>query len=403
MTKNKSILILLISLLLFSTASCRKDSPNVIFPVAGIGIVEDEFYWENVFQSYWDIMNHSYVFWMADETDWDEVYETYMPKFKELSSLYETTEAQVIKDSALTYFSRLSSTLIDHHYGLEIQGNPIGPGAFEKIKDRPNYYAPEYGDFFDNFYYRTIQDDVQNVIMDAFGNTFLCSFKDKDIVYLYISSFRLTDILYYDIKGHNYNTEFEDIIFNIFKELEEDPNIKGLILDVRYNGGGSLNDANILFSPFIKEGEEKVIAYTKRKSGIGRLDYTPLVPEVIKGSSEKSYTDLPVAVLVNLYSISMAEIAALCVDAIFENSAIIGDQTFGAQGPLTDHNFFAGGIIQTEDLYIYTSSTALFDINGNILEGKGVTPDILVPNESIDYKNKEDGQYDRAVEYLRSL
>ena len=75
--KNKAFLLLAI---LFIASGCRKETPYIIDPRT-----ENITNWAQAFESYWSGMNHNYVFWSIDPTDWDAVYKQYKPKFDALA------------------------------------------------------------------------------------------------------------------------------------------------------------------------------------------------------------------------------------------------------------------------------------------------------------------------------
>jgi carboxyl-terminal processing protease len=121
-------------------------------------------------------------------------------------------------------------------------------------------------------------------------------------------------IAYVDVDQFNENTA---------KELEEtlarlgESNIKGLILDLRENPGGLLNEGVAVADHFLQKGQTIV-------SHRGRA------------SAEKTYTarhgnsgrDYPMVVLVNRYSASAAEIVAGALQD-HDRAWILGDNTFG--------------------------------------------------------------------------
>ena len=121
-------------------------------------------------------------------------------------------------------------------------------------------------------------------------------------------------IAYVDIEQFNENTskELEDTL----KKLGEN-NINGLVLDLRANPGGLLNEGVAVADQFLQKGQTIV-------SHRGRA------------SPEKTYTarngndghDYPIVVLVNRYSASAAEIVAGALQD-HDRAWILGDNTFG--------------------------------------------------------------------------
>ena len=92
--------------------------------------------------------------------------------------------------------------------------------------------------------------------------------------------------------------------------------MKGLILDLRDNGGGSLQECSVAADFFI---DDQLIVSTKSRHGTGR-EY--------RGKSEGTLPDFPMVILVNRNTASAAEILAACLQD-HQRAIIIGERTFG--------------------------------------------------------------------------
>jgi carboxyl-terminal processing protease len=121
-------------------------------------------------------------------------------------------------------------------------------------------------------------------------------------------------IAYIDIESFNEKTsqELEDAI----KKLGES-NIKGLVLDLRDNPGGLLNEGVAVAGRFLKKGQT-VVSHRGRTSP--EKPYT-----ANNGSASRDY---PIVVLVSRYSASAAEIVAGALQD-HDRAYIYGDNTFG--------------------------------------------------------------------------
>lgn len=118
-------------------------------------------------------------------------------------------------------------------------------------------------------------------------------------------------------------TEFtQDAAKNVreaFKRLKTDnPSMKGVILDLRGNGGGLMNEAVDIVNIFVKRGE--LVVETKGKVAAKNMkSFTRLMPED---------TEIPVAVLVDGYSASASEIVSGSLQD-FDRAVIVGSRTYG--------------------------------------------------------------------------
>lgn len=141
----------------------------------------------------------------------------------------------------------------------------------------------------------------------------------------------------------------------------QDRDVRGLVVDLRNNPGGVLDDVVHIVDQFLPEG---VIVYTEDRDGKRETYY-----------SDKECIDLPVVVLVNDMSASAAEIFAAAVQD-YDRAVIVGERTYGK------------GIVQTvvqfdeDGAGMQYTSSSYFTPSGASIHGVGVTPDI--PAQSTD-------------------
>lgn len=103
-----------------------------------------------------------------------------------------------------------------------------------------------------------------------------------------------------------------------FLLLKEKNNLKGLIFDLRDNGGGLLNEAVNITNIFVKRGE--LVVSTKGKLSDKNKSYSTL--------SEPLDTEIPLIVLVNGGSASASEIVCGAIQDL-DRGIILGQRTFG--------------------------------------------------------------------------
>jgi hypothetical protein len=134
--KTMGIRAIVLVLVVAVTVSCRQDIDLQRPEDRALVINNDEVVdFSRSFEAYWQGMNHNYLFWDKDPTDWDAVYDTYSGKFKDLGYIKtaDTDEDAVDKVRvAHGYFKEMTKDLIDGHYSLSF--NPQW-AALEKQVD----------------------------------------------------------------------------------------------------------------------------------------------------------------------------------------------------------------------------------------------------------------------------
>ena len=159
---------------------------------------------------------------------------------------------------------------------------------------------------------------------------------------------------------------------------------KGIVLDLRYNGGGFLDGAVDIVSEFIEKGE--VVSVKKRD---------PEEDEVIYVNGKARVVSIPLVVLINKGSASASEIVA---GAIRDHGRgiIIGESSFGKGTVQEVENLIDGSSLRVTVAKWYTPN------NVNISE-VGIVPDIEVERTIEDFEADRDPQLDAALEYLKNL
>ncbi|VAX26198.1 Tail-specific protease precursor [hydrothermal vent metagenome] len=153
----------------------------------------------------------------------------------------------------------------------------------------------------------------------------------------------------------------------LITELEKEK-VNGLIIDLRSDGGGSLQEAVQLTGLFIAEGPVVQV-----KSSDGKI-------EVDKDPDPSLFYDKPIAVLINRYSASASEIFAGAIQD-YGRGIIVGEQSFGkgTVQNLIDLNRFMP--TKDEDLGKLKITVAKFyRITGSSTQLLGVMPDVQFPS-----------------------
>lgn len=183
-------------------------------------------------------------------------------------------------------------------------------------------------------------------------------------------------------------TEFDDVTIKQFENAlatARAEDMKGMILDLRANPGGSLNAVIEMLKMMLPEG---MIVYTQDKEG-KRTEYR------CDGERE---LDVPLVVLVDKNSASASEIMA---GAIKDHGigTLVGTTTFGK------------GIVQQivsmrDGSAIKITISAYYTPNGNNIHGIGIEPDVVCEFDGEAYygsDDRPDNQLEKAKEVLRDM
>ncbi|WP_283526254.1 S41 family peptidase [Helicobacter pylori] len=190
----------------------------------------------------------------------------------------------------------------------------------------------------------------------------------RDIIKIpsvYVKTIKDTPYLYVRVNSFDKN-----VTKSVLDGLKANPKVKGIVLDLRGNPGGLLNQAVGLSNLFIKEG---VLVSQRGKNKEENLEY--------KANGRAPYTNLPVVVLVNGGSASASEIVAGALQD-HKRAIIIGEKTFGK------------GSVQVllpvnKDEAIKITTARYYLPSGRTIQAKGITPDIVVyPGKVPENENK---------------
>ncbi|MBV6396597.1 MAG: Carboxy-terminal processing protease CtpB [Anaerolineales bacterium] len=162
-------------------------------------------------------------------------------------------------------------------------------------------------------------------------------------------------------------------------------NPKGLIVDLRNNGGGYLQSAIEVASQFVPEGQ--VVMY--EQFGNGQRDtYNAL--------GDGLATDIPMVVLINEGSASASEIVAGALQDL-GRAKLIGVVSYGkgsVQLPT---------VLSNDQGAVRITIAKWLTPNERLIHGIGLTPDVFVAMSEDDYNNKRDPQLDVAIETLLAI
>ena len=256
---------------------------------------------------------------------------------------------------------------------------------------------------------------------DLLGTIQFALFKGN-IAYLRLGSCGLTPYLEPSKQTHDTTTQlyaYQQAVnrvwhhwFDTIQSLHSAGTLGGVILDMRCNNGGYVNDYKYLLGALLPSGGFE--SHTLRvKNGTGRLDFAPLIPftcPTYEGEHAAIESE-PIVVLCNSASISMAENTSWGVTRL-PNGALIGTRTYGALSALnadpSDYSATYSGAFGEAGVtpvcgYVPKYVCLYPDENGNLrpLESIGITPTKEVPLDAALWETgNRDNQLEAALDYI---
>lgn len=209
----------------------------------------------------------------------------------------------------------------------------------------------------------------------------------KKITVEHVSSKMVEDNIAY-LQVDSFDSGVAELFKNKITDIKNQ-GAKGIIIDLRSNGGGIVDEATGIADLFLKKGE--TILITKSKTENEQLTVSKNDPII---------EDIPVVVLVNEGTASASEILAGALKDKYPNTTIVGMKTYGK------------GVIQT--LYSLSDGSGLkitteeyYTPNHNKINKEGITPDVevdLTKNSEGKYETEfdKDAQVKKAIETIKT-
>ncbi len=227
-----------------------------------------------------------------------------------------------------------------------------------------------------------IRDEV--ILEETFAKSAIIEDKDKTVRvgYIYLPNF------YVDFENKNGRHCSEDVAKEVEK-LKKD-NITSLVIDLRNNGGGSLQDVVDMAGLFIKSGP---IVQVKSRMG---------APYVLSDVDSRIQYDGPLAIMVGEGSASASEILAAAIQD-YGRGIIVGSKTSFGKGTvqrLFDFDqFVAANYNDVKPLgSIKMTVQKFYRINGGATQLKGVSSDIVLP-DNYSYMDVGEKEQDNALKW----
>lgn len=287
---------------------------------------------ESNFNYLWNEINEKYAFLNYKQVNWDSLQVVYQAKiYPDMS-----------EDSLFNVLGSMMNELHDGHVNLV---SPFNVSRYDiTLLGAQNINTRIIKtDYLKTNYYST----------GGFAHNFI---RDGEVAYIRYPSFSGSNITNYQL----------DFLYDKYKDC------KGIIIDIRQNGGGYISNVFSLLSLFTDN--ERLLYETQIKSGPGTDDFTLMESVYSDSRNEKVYTG-KLAILTDRGSYSASSFFATCTYA-YDNVFLVGDTTGGGLGLPN------GGQLPNGWTYRF-SITRTIAVNGENYEN-GVPPDytVILSNDS---------------------
>lgn len=337
----------------------------LILPLQSCYIYEDKNIEDNPegnFEMLWKICDEYYCYFDYKNIDWDSVYTVYKPK----------VHSGMTEDELFKVCADMIAELKDGHVNLYYDYD--ASRYWKWMEDYPENYSQRivHENYLKNDYHRK--------------GGFVYKVLPENIGYMHYDAF---------------TSEFsEDLLNHILTKFKD---CKGVIIDIRNNGGGSILNVNKLAHRFCKE-EKVLCGYTLHKTGPGHNEFTDTVADYLEEAPPTSFSELnnstervkflkDVAVLTNraVYSAANDFVRTMMV---LDNVTIIGDRSGGGGGIPCNFDMPNGW-------YVRLSTTPMLDINKVHTEfGIDPTEGFKVDMAADAHITGKDAILDKAIELL---
>lgn len=301
------------------------------------------------FEALWQILDENYCFFEFKDIDWNEVHDRYSVQINETMSQYDLFEV----------LGKMLAELKDGHTNL-----------FSSF-DVARYWA-WYEDYPANFN-AEIQKNYLGTDYKIAGGLKYKRLSNDQVGYVYYGNF-----------SSGVGESNLDNMFIHFKDC------RGLILDVRNNGGGAMSNSDRITQRFL---EEKILTgYVTYKTGNGHTDFSSPYPLYLSPSDRLRWTK-PVIVLTNRQCYSATN-NLVSIMRLLPHVTVMGDCTGGGSGfPFSSELPIGWGI--------RFSACPILDADKKHTEF-GIEPDEKVSMTEEDMKKGKDTIIEAAIGHILS-
>ncbi|MGA4847349.1 S41 family peptidase [Streptomyces sp. G5(2025)] len=333
--------------------TCRRDRPMPTDPVTA-------------FDVFWQSFEENYPFFAAKGIDWHSVRDTYRPKVHA-----DTTRAELF-----AVFSEMVEPLYDAHVTVF-----DGERRFYQVRPGTTVPGAELDTKVKN---HIVRRDLKGEKPREFANGRI-SYADLPGRQGYL---RVSGFAAYNTEDSSYAAQLAELDKALDTVLtpERTASLKGLIIDLRINGGGSdalgLHIAERLT-------DTPYLAYRKR------TQYTRPQPVVVRPAKDTPRYTGPVAVLTGGSTVSAGETFTQALMERPGRTVRIGEPTQGVFSDVLDRRL-------PNDMAVWLPNEEFLTRSGRTFDGTGIPPHLRTPVfTEEEFEKHRDSAFDKAVAVLR--
>jgi hypothetical protein len=319
------------------------------------------------FEAFWQLFNIHYANFETRQVDWQQQYRIFKPKVNS-----ETTPEQL-----LAIFNEMVAPLKDGHVVI----SPTG--------DLPA--TSKYAPFHKQFPTKELQAQFHKATLGILYERGFGQLKKFNSTPYDIGGYcRSKDYGYLQLNGFG-GMSLEDFNKQLDEMVTEFADVRGLIIDIRINGGGSPAFLDALAGRLTQV--KRLVGYGRTRVNKRKHEYSPWKAYHITPSGEKQLVK-PTVLLTSGSTISAGDHCALYLKEL-PYVTLIGEHTNGIFSPMRGEKLPNGWEISLSDGQTVSSRRVNY-------EGKGVPPDIAVVHLQSDMLQGVDHGLSKALNFLET-
>lgn len=296
-----------------------------------------------LFDRVWNDLDLHYSFFVIKSINWDSLGGVYRPR----------AVAAQTSDNLAPVLVDLLSNLHDEHVELEIGGNVYTTSS----SPYPNLFDPTI----------TFSKYVESV--GGYSSGIDYGLATPTVGYIRFQTF----------EGTGWTPEIDTALAQLGPTTS-------LIIDVRHNGGGLVDNAVAIAGRFADR--TTTVAYVRYRNGRAHTDFTAPIEQTVSPAGAQRFSG-NVYVLTNRNTYSAAEFFVLAMQA-FGRTTVVGDTTGGQTGSPFARELQNGWMYQFSESIEYTR-------DGRAFEGIGLPPDVPIQSTRSEINQLRDAQLERAI------